>query len=166
MNEQYLTASKEPANLCAFSKSVNRMSGTPKASGESVAPEPISREIKDILNRSMSAWNAGDLAGFLGCYENSPTTCYLSADQIVVGYQAIEAMYAERFAIGGAAARGMLSLSLTRVQALGPEHSLAIGQYLLSRDGHHGGSGYGVFSLVLRRTALGWRIAADHTTSV
>ena len=142
------------------------MSASPKSNGESALPEPISREIKDILNRSMSAWNSGDLNGFLGCYERSPTTCYLSADQIVLGYPAIEAMYAQRFAIGSAAARGMLSLSLTRVVPLGPEHALAIGQYLLSRDGDHGGSGYGVFSLVLHKSALGWRISADHTTSV
>ena len=146
--------------------SAKRMhASTAKMNGDSALPEPISREIKDLLNRSMSAWNAGDLSGFMGCYERSPTTCYLSADQIVIGYPAIETMYAQRFTIGSAAARGMLSLSLTRVVALGADHTLAIGQYLLSRDGDHGGSGYGVFSLVLHRTALGWRIAADHTTS-
>jgi hypothetical protein len=126
--------------------------------------ERLSGEISAVLDCSMAAWNAGNLAGFLDCYENSPHTSYLTSDQIVVGYAEIEKLYAERFATVSAARRGILSMSLSRVVPLSAEHSLAIGRYLLSRDESHGGPGDGVFSLVLRRTAVGWRIAADHTS--
>ena len=127
-------------------------------------PERLSGEIKAVLDCSAAAWNAGDLKGFLDCYENSPHTSYLTSDQIVVGYAQIEKLYAERFATVSAARRGMLSMSLSRVVPLSAEHSLAIGRYLLSRDESNGGPGDGVFSLLLRRTPVGWRIAADHTS--
>jgi len=126
--------------------------------------ERLSGEVKAVLDCSMAAWNAGDLKGFLDCYENSPHTSYLTSDQIVVGYAEIERLYAERFATVSTARRGILSMSLSRVVALSAEHSLAIGRYLLSRDESNGGPGDGVFSLVLRKTPVGWRIAADHTS--
>lgn len=129
------------------------------------AADPIVQAIKQVLDCSMSSWNAGDLTGFLDCYEVSPQTSYLTSDRIVLGYWEIAEMYAERFATVSAAQRGMLSMSLTRVVPLGAEHALAIGRYRLSRDQQDGGSGEGVFSLVLRKTAQGWRISADHTSA-
>src|SRR5258708_34469018 len=101
----------------------------------------MSGEIREVLDCSMAAWNAGDLAGFLDCYENSPDTSYLTSDRIVVGYVEIEKLYAERFATVSAARRGMLSMSLSRVVPLGAEHSMAIGRYILSRDEYNGGPG-------------------------
>src|SRR5258708_1508279 len=136
---------------------------TTRPSSNDRATERLSGEIKAVVDCSMAAWNAGDLEGFLGCYENSPHTSYLTSDQIVVGYAEIEKLYAERFATVSAARRGMLSMSLSRVVPLGAEHSLAIGRYLLSRDESNGGPGDGVFSSVLRRTPAGWGHAPGHT---
>ncbi|HWX34239.1 MAG TPA: nuclear transport factor 2 family protein [Steroidobacteraceae bacterium] len=137
---------------------------TTRPCGHGGDAESLSREVKAVLDCSMAAWNAGDLNAFLDCYENSPHTSYLTSDQIVVGYAEIEKLYAERFATVSAARRGILSMSLSRVVPLSADHSLAIGRYMLSRDESNGGSGDGVFSLVLRRTPVGWRIAADHTS--
>jgi hypothetical protein len=133
--------------------------------GPGTAPDVLAREIKHVLDLSMGAWNSGDLAGFLDCYEVSPHTCYLTSDRMVIGYTEIASVYADRFDTVSAAQRGVLSLTLTRVIPLDAEHSLAIGRYLLSRDELNGGSGDGVFSLVLHKTSLGWRIAADHTST-
>ena len=129
------------------------------------AADQITKAIKQVLDCSMSSWNAGDLAGFLDSYEVSPQTSYLNSDRIVLGYLEIAELYAERFATVSAAQRGMLSMSLTRVVPLGAAHALAIGRYRLSRDEQDGGSGEGVFSLVLRKTSQGWRISADHTST-
>jgi ketosteroid isomerase-like protein len=130
-----------------------------------VTPETVEREIKKVLACSVDAWNAGNLARFLDCYENSPHTSYLTSDQIVIGYAEIMRLYSERFSLFSVASRGTLSMSLARVVRLGAEHSLALGRYRLSRDDLNGGSADGVFSLVLRKTSLGWRIAADHTSA-
>jgi|SRR5882724_1603484 len=130
-----------------------------------VTSERAEREIKEVLACSVDAWNAGNLARFLDCYENSPHTSYLTSDQIVIGYADIVRLYSERFSLFGVASRGTLSMSLTRVVRLGAAHSLALGRYRLSRDELNGGSTDGVFSLVVRKTSLGWRIAADHTSA-
>jgi uncharacterized protein (TIGR02246 family) len=138
---------------------------TARAQDGDAAPDSLRCEIEQVLDLSMNAWNSGDLAGFLDCYEVSPQTSYLTSDRIVIGYTEIASVYAERFDTVSAARRGELSLSLTRVIPLSAEHSLAIGRYLLSRDESYGGPGDGVFSLVLRKTSAGWRIAADHTSA-
>jgi uncharacterized protein (TIGR02246 family) len=122
-------------------------------------------EIRQVLERSMAAWNAGDLEGFLDCYEHSPQTIYLSSARIATGYPAIETMYADRFGASSPAVLGTLTMSLRQVTPLGSQHAFAVGRYLLNRDGVNGGSEHGVFSLVLRKTPLGWRIAADHTSA-
>lgn len=124
-----------------------------------------SRQIEALFARGTSAWNDGDLPGFLQCYENSPRTSYCSGAQIVVGYEAIEKLYAGRLGGRGAAAMGSLRMSLLRVVLIGGEHAHAIGRFALTRDEVHGGSERGIFSVVLQHTPLGWRIIADHTSS-
>jgi len=124
-----------------------------------------SRQIEALFERGTAAWNAGDLPGFLQCYEISPRTSYLSGAQIVVGYDGIENLYASRLGARGASAMGSLALSLLRVSLLGAEHAYAIGRFVMSRDAADGDSERGIFSVVLHHTALGWRIIADHTSS-
>jgi hypothetical protein len=140
---------------------------TDRAVGETKTPAlaAASRQIEALFERGASAWNAGDLPAFLQCYENSPRTLYLSGAHIVVGYDAIEKLYAPRLGERGAAARGSLGVSLLRVVLIGADHAHAIGRFLVTRDEVHGGSERGLFSVLLQHTALGWRIIADHTSS-
>jgi uncharacterized protein (TIGR02246 family) len=124
----------------------------------------IHREIEAVLNRSAIAWSAGDLDAFMECYENSPDTLYLTSTQIVAGYTGIRSMYAERFGSGSEHSMGFLQIKVLRVTPLGADHALAVGSYLLdgvtpSRQGH-----MGMCSLILHKTARGWRISADHTS--
>jgi uncharacterized protein (TIGR02246 family) len=121
-------------------------------------------EIRSVLHRSATAWSAGDLAGFMACYENSPDTLYLTGTKVVLGYDSIHAMYAARFDACNAGARGALSMTLLAVKLLGPEHAIVLGRYTLDRNEALGGSVAGPFSLVFHRTPAGWRIAADHTS--
>jgi uncharacterized protein (TIGR02246 family) len=124
----------------------------------------MQREIEDLLNRSAIAWSAGDLDAFMECYENSPDTLYLTSTQIVAGYTGIRSMYAQRFGAGSEHSMGFLQIKVLRVTSLGADHALAVGSYLLegvtaSRQGH-----VGMCSLILHKTARGWRISADHTS--
>ena len=124
----------------------------------------IHREIDAVLNRSAIAWSAGDLDAFMECYENSPDTLYLTSTQVVAGYTGIRSMYAERFGAGSDHSMGCLQIKVLRVTPLGADHALAVGSYLLdgvtpSRQGH-----MGMCSLILHKTARGWRISADHTS--
>jgi ketosteroid isomerase-like protein len=124
----------------------------------------LAQEIERMLAAAASAWNAGDLATFLDFYDRSPTTCYVSAAQIAIGYTAIEKVYNERRAALETYDWGTLATTLLRAERLGSGHALAIGRYVLKRDAVQGRIHQGTFSLVLRSTGLGWRIALDHTS--
>src|ERR1700743_3435276 len=80
------------------------------ATGASAA-EPAAKTqatVQAALDASAAAWNAADLDRFMTCYENAPTTTYVSGAHFVHGYDAIRAMYAERFGGGTSAAMGQL----------------------------------------------------------
>jgi uncharacterized protein (TIGR02246 family) len=128
------------------------------------AGSSVHSEIKCVLDRSAAAWSAGDLDAFMACYEDSADTLYLSATQIVSGYAAIRAMYAQRFDTKNGNSMGTLEMKLLRVTRLGPEHVLAVGLYSLEGAGSTEGRHAGLCSLVLHNTAPGWRICADHTS--
>jgi len=88
------------------------------------------------------------------CYEDAPDTMYLSATRLVSGYTAIRAMYAERFG----QTMGSLKFNVLQIKLIENSHALAVGSFCL--DDHSGN-----WSLLLRRTARGWRISADHTSA-
>jgi uncharacterized protein (TIGR02246 family) len=124
----------------------------------------VHREIETLLNRSAAAWSAGDLDAFMECYENSLDTLYLTATRIVAGYAEIRSMYAQRFGAGSDQSMGILGIKVVRATLLGTDHALVVGSYSLegvtaSREDHKG-----VCSLILHKTARGWRISADHTS--
>jgi uncharacterized protein (TIGR02246 family) len=124
----------------------------------------LRREIQTLLNRSAAGWSAGNLDEFMECYENSADTIYLTATRIVAGYAEIRSMYAQRFGAGGDHSMGILGIKVERVTLLGTDHALVVGSYSLEgvatpREDHKG-----VCSLILHKTARGWRISADHTS--
>ena len=112
------------------------------------------QEIEELLSRSAAAWSAGNLDAFMECYEESPDTLYLSGTRFVSGYEAIRSMYAERF--GGA--MGSLKISVLEIKPIETSHAMLVGTYSLGVYGGH-------CLLVLRKTARGWRISADHSAS-
>ena len=46
---------------------------------------------------------------------------------------------------------------------MGKDFAYVIGRWQLVRDKEGGGNVSGVYSLVFRRTAIGWKIVLDHT---
>jgi uncharacterized protein (TIGR02246 family) len=125
--------------------------------------ETAKTQVQAVLNDSAAAWSAGDLDRFMTCYEPAPTTTYLSGGRFVHGYDAIRAMYAERFGGGSKAAMGELTLEIVDFRLLGNDYAYVIGRYHVHRDAASGGDASGPTSLVFRRTGQGWRIIADHS---
>jgi len=130
------------------------------------AVEPAAKArtaVQATLDASAAAWNAADLDRFMTCYENAPTTTYVSGTHFVHGYDAIRAMYAERFGGGTSAAMGQLSLEIVDFWLLGADHAYVVGRFHLHRDAAHGGDASGPTTLLFKRTPAGWRIIADHS---
>jgi ketosteroid isomerase-like protein len=118
--------------------------------------------IKTELSREVSAWNAGDLAGYLAGYERAATTTMIGRTQLYRGWDAIAAMYRARF--GDRKRMGTLAFSELEVRPLAPDYALAIGRWDLQRGSEGGGPVGGFFTLTLHKSVAGWHIVLDHTS--
>ena len=119
-------------------------------------------EIRSMLMKSQDAWNRGDMAAFVSDYEDAPTTTYVGREVTRGGVDAILARYQRGYPT--AEKRGTLTYSEIEVRPLGEGYALAIGRFALKRTAEGGGDASGRFSLVLRRTAKGWKIIHDHSS--
>ena len=137
--------------------------------GPAFADPPAGSELSSVrtsivgsMQDSAVAWSKGDLDGFMSGYEDQPTTTYVTGGKVVVGYDAIRSMYRARF--GGHGEMGTLSLTMSDVRLLGADYALGLGRYSLLRSGRPTPLS-GVYTLVFHRTAAGWKIISDHTSS-
>jgi len=119
-------------------------------------------DVKTLLQESETAWNRGDLAAFASYYEDSPDTTFIGRDVVRGGVHAIEERY--RRAYPNRESMGTLTFSEIEVRPLADGVSLATGRYALKRTAAGGGDAAGRFTLILRRTAAGWKIIHDHSS--
>ena len=113
-----------------------------------------------MLDAQVRAWNAGDLRGFMEGYARSDRTRFQSGGDVSLGWQTVFDRYQKRY--GDRASRGVLKFSEVEVTVLAPKEALAFGRWRLERA-HDAPSG--LFTLLFRRTSIGWRIVHDHTSA-
>jgi len=119
----------------------------------------IEAQVRSVLQQQAREWNAGNLGGFVETYAKCDRTRFASGGDISLGWETVFARYRKNYA--DRAAMGTLTFSDLDVTPLGPASALAFGRWHLKRQ-HDAPSG--LFTLVLRRTAEGWRIVHDHTS--
>jgi len=119
-------------------------------------------EIHAMLDNSRAAWNRGDLAAFAADYEDSPETTFVGKDVTRGGTAAILARYRAHYPTREA--MGTLAYSEVQVRELAPGLVLVNGKYELQRTAAGGGDASGRFTLVIRKTAKGWKIIHDHSS--
>ena len=115
-----------------------------------------------VLLAQERAWNQGDLAEFAKGYKDSPETLFVSRE-VSRGYAGMVESYRKNYPTR--AAMGTLTFSDLEVHPLDEKFAVTIGRYKLERGKKDGGNADGVFSLVMEKTAEGWKIVVDHTTS-
>ena len=116
-----------------------------------------------VLQDSAKDWSRGDLPGFMRSYENAPDTAYVTPQGLIRGYDALTSHYARKYA-SGTGRMGELSLTILDDRPLSAEYALVTGRFALTRTAAEGGDASGIFTLLMHRTAQGWRIAYDHTS--
>ena len=119
-------------------------------------------DVRAEIQRGATAWNRGDLDGFLASYERATTTTMVGGKTPLRGFDAIAAMYRAKY--GDRARMGHLTFDDLDVRPLGAGFALAIGRWALDRQAAAGGPVGGWFTLTLRKTSDGWRIIVDHTS--
>ncbi|SDF84625.1 YybH family protein [Terriglobus roseus] len=125
-----------------------------------VLPQAELDVVKVLLSQER-AWNAGDLNGFLSLYKKSPDLIVIS-NGVAHGFEDVEATYKKNYP--DRATMGVLTFSDLEPHILDARFAMATGRYSLERAKNKGGNASGTFSLVLEKTAEGWKIVLDHTT--
>ena len=121
-----------------------------------------SKDIRALLDGQVADWNRKDLDGFCAGYWKSPKLVFLSGGDKTEGWEAMRERYRERYQ-GEGKAMGTLAFREVEVEPLGPDSAFARGRWELALP--EGKKAGGRFTLILRKTADGWRIVHDHTSS-
>ena len=118
-------------------------------------------DIRSVLEAQQAAWNRGDVEGFMQGYEASEATTFVGAT-ITHGYQQVLDNYRRRYPTKEK--MGQLAFSELGVRLLGGDYASVIGKWHLARSTDEGGDKGGIFTLLFRKTARGWKIILDHTS--
>jgi len=119
-------------------------------------------EIAQMLSRSASDWNRGDLAGFMSDYARDSTTSYMAGGHVLYGWQPMYDRYQRNYFAPGKS-RDSLTFEELHVRALAPDVAFATARFKLTRGDSVVASG--PFTLVLKRTERRWQIVHDHTSA-
>ena len=127
-----------------------------------LAADDPANDVRVLLDRQVADWNRKDLDGFCAGYWRSPKLVFQSGGDKVEGWEAMRSRYRKRYQ-GEGKAMGALAFREVEVEPLGPDSAFARGRWELQfADGKKAG---GRFTLILRKTADGWRIVHDHTSA-
>ena len=119
------------------------------------------QQVHALLDRQVADWNAGNLEAFMQGYARSDTTRFASGGDVLLGWQTVFDRYRRKYG-GDKESMGKLKFSDVDVQALGPDSAYVFGRWRLARQGTNMS---GLYTLILRKTGEGWRIAHDHTSA-
>ena len=125
---------------------------------QEASPERATRQ---VLDAQQAAWNRGDVEGFMSGYEASDETTFVGAT-ITRGYRQVLENYHKRYPTKEK--MGVLTFSGLEIKPLGRDYASVIGKWHLERPPEAGGNVGGIFTLLLRNTAAGWKIFLDHTS--
>jgi hypothetical protein len=136
-------------------------SRVPSPDGAGGTAPDATAEIRSLLDGQATAWNRGDVEGFVAGYWNSEETAFVGSQGILHGWQPLLDRYRKTYP--DRKAMGTLEFSGLEITLLCRDSALVLGEWHLEREAGPIG---GVFSLVLKRFPHGWQIIADHTSTV
>jgi ketosteroid isomerase-like protein len=128
---------------------------------------PDESAIRAAIAAQAAAWNRADIPAFMQAYENSPKTTFIGLT-LRKGYEPILERY--KTAYSTPEQMGTLSFGNVEVRLLSgscgkPEFAVVTGTFHLERSAKgEAKKDDGIFSLVWRKGADGWKIILDHTS--
>lgn len=116
-------------------------------------------DIRAVMTDQSSAWNRGDLDGFMLGYWNSEKLVFASGDQVTRGWQPTLDRYKKNY--DSRAKMGTLTFSDLEINVLSKDAAVVLGSWSLQRETDNP---KGKFTLIFRKFKDGWRIVHDHTS--
>ena len=140
----------------------------PAGHGQSAQPNGGDEaEIRAAIQAQVEAWNHGDIPSFMKAYEESPDTTFIGAT-LGKGYEPIRQRYLRSYSSPeqmGALSFKDLDIRLLPSGCGKSEIALVTGKFHLERTAKgEAKKDDGIFSLVWRKGAHGWKIILDHTS--
>ena len=119
------------------------------------------KAIQKVLDDQVAAWNRGDLKGFMAGYQRSNETTFYSGNTALKGWDAVLERYQKKYQ-GEGKEMGKVTFRDIDIQVLSADSAVVRGRWELKLANEMPG---GLFTLVFRKTAEGWRIIHDHTSN-
>jgi uncharacterized protein (TIGR02246 family) len=131
------------------------------AYGAPEVPSPEAVAVRAVLDDQVTAWNRGDLDGFMAGYWKDDRLTFFSGGDITRGWQKTYDRYRKRYQSEGRE-MGRLEFREVQIESLGTEAAFARGRWQLTMK--DGSTPNGLFTLFFRRIDGRWRIVHDHTS--
>ena len=113
-----------------------------------------------VLERQKDAWNHGNIENYMNDYWKSDSLLFTSGGNIQRGWNATYEKYKKSY--NSKEKMGVLKFSGLEIELLSKESAWVFGHWELKRAKDNP---KGVFTLILRKFADGWKIIHDHTSS-
>jgi len=117
-------------------------------------------QIQSVLIAQQDAWNRGEIDAFMNGYARSPSTVFISEDEVRRGWETVRDRYRAKYS--DRAKMGTLSFSDIEVTMLSSDAAVVLGRWQLKRGNDEP---HGRFTLIFKRLSEGWRIVHDHTSA-
>lgn len=135
---------------------VGYQKGAPKSQQEDANVAAV----RAVIEAQAAAWNRGDVSGYMEGYAKEDAITFISGDAFTRGWQTVHDRYKARY--DTREKMGTLAFSELEFKPLSEFYMMVTGRWQLTRAAD---TPRGRFTLVFRRTAAGWRIVHDHTSS-
>ncbi|MDQ3178881.1 MAG: DUF3225 domain-containing protein [Acidobacteriota bacterium] len=119
----------------------------------------IAAEIRKVMDEQVSAWNRGDIDGFMQGYWNSDKLVFVSSDNLTYGWKPTLERYKKNY--DSRAKMGVLTFSDLKVDVLSKDSATVLGSWALAREKDNP---KGKFTLIFKKFKDGWKIVHDHTS--
>jgi uncharacterized protein (TIGR02246 family) len=123
-------------------------------------PQSDRAAIIDTIHAMETAWNRGDFRGYMAGFKN-PDVVFVSGGKFQQGWQGTLDHYVRDYG-GSAERRGKLHFYNMKVDLLGPDAAMLIGQYRLKRGAR---ITEGVNTRLFRRRHGRWLITVNHVSA-
>jgi ketosteroid isomerase-like protein len=116
-------------------------------------------QIRDVLQRQVSAWNEGSIERYMQGYWNNDSLVFIGKNGPTYGYQPTLTRYEKSYP--DTATMGKLSFEIISLEKISSEYYFAIGKWALKRTV---GNVSGSWTLLFRKIKGQWEIVVDHSS--
>lgn len=116
------------------------------------------KEIQQVLNQQLKAWNAGDIDGFMAHYWKNDSLQFMTKNGVTQGWQPTLDRYKKGYP--DRASMGKLDFQVYTIEMLSVTSALVTGKWIIESTKSQEGS----FNLLFKKIDNHWVIVLDHTS--